>query len=108
MASLEGCRSTIELYPQQIGVIAILPTHPSSVLQVFYRFCSTGVLVRVLFPSRGGFRMTLCISMTVINILITLLVMVGIAVAIYGFYFINSREVNVSDHDDDDFMRPME
>lgn len=52
--------------------------------------------------------MTLCISMTVINILITLLVMVGIAVAIYGFYFINSREVNVSDHDDDDFMRPME
>lgn len=26
----------------------------------------------------------------------------------FALPFINTREVNVSDHDDDDFMRPME
>jgi hypothetical protein len=72
---------------------------------VFYRFCSTGVLVRVLFPSRGGFNMTPVFDLNfILASAFTGICVAAIVMIIRGLV----NEAENSDHDDDDFMRPME
>lgn len=46
--------------------------------------------------------------MTPLQILFALACVVAVVSGIAGFIWLSLREVNVSDHDDDDFMRPME